>query len=120
MSPIRELKDGEFKKEVLESELPVLVDFYAPWCGPCRMRAPVLDQTAKRFEGRLTIVKVKVDDLPALADEYGVQSVPTMIIFKRGKIIDTVVGVPSSAELQRKLEDVANASLNFGVCGCSA
>ena len=120
MSTIRELKDGEFKKDVLESTLPVLVDFFAPWCGPCRMLAPVLDEKAKHFEGRLSIVKVNIDDLPELAEEYGIQSVPTMILFKRGKIIDTVVGFPSSAVLQGKLEAVANASLNFGVCGCSA
>lgn len=120
MSAIRELKDGEFGKAVLESELPVVVDFFAPWCGPCRMLAPVLEQLGRHFEGRLDIVKVDIDALPELADEYGIRSVPTLLLFKRGKVVDTVVGLLPPAMLKSKLEDVANASINFGVCGCSA
>ncbi len=120
MSTIKELNNGEFEKEVLESTLPVLVDFFAPWCGPCRMLAPVLDKKAIDYEGRLSIIKVNIDTCPELAKEYGIQSVPTMILFKRGKIIDKIIGFPSAAVLEEKMEAVANASLNFGVCGCSA
>ena len=120
MSKVKELKEGEFTAQVLESGLPVMVDFFAPWCGPCRMLAPALDAMAEHYEGRLKVVKANIDDLPGLADEYGIRSVPTMILFKRGKIVDTMVGIPPAAELRQRVEAVANATLNSGVCGCSA
>lgn len=120
MSTMVELQDGAFAVEVLEADLPVLVEFYAPWCGPCRMLAPLLEEMAGTYEGRLKVVKANIDVVPALADEYGVQTVPTMIMIKRGKVVDTLPGVPTPREFTRRLDAFANASLNNGVCGCSA
>ncbi|MBN2755333.1 MAG: thioredoxin [Candidatus Goldbacteria bacterium] len=81
-----------FKKEVIESKEPVLVDFWAEWCMPCKMVAPALSQIAKEYNGKLTVAKVNVDDSPELAGMYGVSGIPTMAIFKDGKVVDRIVG----------------------------
>ena len=81
-----------FEKEVLKSDIPVLVDFWATWCGPCRMVAPIISEIAEEYYGRVKVGKVDVDDQSALAVKYGIQSIPTVIIFKGGKIADTVIG----------------------------
>ncbi len=120
MSGVREIQDGEFQEEVLGSELPVMVDFYAPWCGPCKLLAPALAGIAKAYDGRLKVVKVNVDTAPQLATDYRVRGVPTLMFFKNGKAADTVVGVPSAATLRDKLEAHAASPERVGVCGCSA
>jgi thioredoxin 1 len=104
MSPIH-LTDNSFKNEVLESNLPALVDFWAPWCGPCKMIAPVIDELAKEYRNKLRICKINVDENPRIATHYGVMSIPTLIFFKKGKVIEQVVGALSKAELKRKIEE---------------
>jgi thioredoxin 1 len=84
--------DGVFQKQVLESTVPVIVDFWAPWCGPCRMIAPVLDKLAKEQSGKLIVAKVNVDENPEYAGKYGVQSIPTMLFIANGKIIHRQTG----------------------------
>lgn len=91
--------DANFEAEVLQSPLPVLVDFWAAWCGPCRMMAPVVDKIAADFKGRLKVVKVDVDQNMKSAERYGVMSIPTLILFKAGKAEETVVGVLPDARL---------------------
>ncbi len=80
------LDDSNFQKEVIESDLPCLVDFCAPWCGPCRMLTPVIDQVAKENEGKIKVGKVNVDENPQTASQYGIRSIPTLLLFKDGKI----------------------------------
>ena len=104
MSPIH-LTDGNFKKEVLESHLPALVDFWAPWCAPCRMIAPAIDELAKEYRNKLRICKINVDENPRVATQYGVMSIPTLIFFKNGKVSEQVVGALNKVELKRKIEE---------------
>ena len=85
--------DMNFKKEALEADMPVLVDFYADWCGPCKLMAPVIDELAKEYEGKVKIGKLNVDDNPETARQYRVMTIPTLIIYKNGELVDTVVGV---------------------------
>lgn len=96
------LTDANFKQEVLDSELPCLVDFWAPWCGPCLMVAPVLKEIAEEYQGKLKVCKLNVDEARQTASEYGIMSIPTLLIFKDGRVINKVIGaVPKST-----IEDV--------------
>lgn len=94
-----------FKTEVLESTQPVLVDFFATWCGPCKMLAPVIDQLAQEQEGKVKVVKVDVDEVEAAAMDYGVMSIPTLILFKDGEPVDQKVGVVSKAVLEAMIAE---------------
>jgi len=91
--------DGEFKKEVLESNIPVLVDFWAEWCGPCKMLAPTLDELSKDLAGKVKIVKMNVDENPAMPSALGIRGIPTMILFKNGENVGTKVGASPKAAL---------------------
>jgi len=97
MNPI-EVTDANFKNEVLESSKPVLVDFWAEWCGPCKTIAPVVEQLAKDFDGKLKVGKVDVDSNQQTAMQFGIRSIPTLLIFKNGKVVEQIVGaVPKQA-----------------------
>ncbi len=96
--------DRGFERAVLQAEMPVLVDFWAPWCGPCRMVSPVVEQLAGDYAGRLRTVKVNVDDSPVTAQRYGIQSIPTLAIFRQGKEVNRLIGVRPKAELARAIE----------------
>jgi len=104
MSNVRAITDGEFQSEVVESELPVVVDFWAPWCGPCRMVAPVLDALSKEFATQVRFVKVNVDEDPQHAAHFGVQGIPTLLFFKDGEMVNRQVGVLPEDALRAKLQ----------------
>jgi thioredoxin 1 len=96
---VKEIKDVDFEKEVLESEIPVLVDFWAPWCGPCKAIAPTLDEIAKEFTGKIKIVKINVDEESKFAAQYGVRSIPNLNLFANGKLVETKMGSQPKSEL---------------------
>jgi len=99
------LTDDNFKKEVLESDLPVLVDFWATWCGPCQMLAPIIEELAKEYDKRIKVGKINIDENPKTPTHYGVMSIPTLIFFKKGRVMEQVVGVLGKAELKKKIEE---------------
>ncbi len=103
-----ELNEDGFTPEVLNADLPVLVDFYAPWCGPCKMIAPLLEQYAAEFQGRIKFVKVNVDDAPGLAAGYGISGVPTLAIFRHGQLADRMVGFRGANAFRSWLEAAAS------------
>ena len=104
MSAAVQVTDASFKQEVLDSEVPVLVDFWAPWCGPCRMVAPVVDEIAKQYDGQVKVVKLNTDENPNVASQYGIRSIPTLMIFKGGQRVDMVVGAVPKTTLSNTLE----------------
>jgi len=105
MANLKELSQNEFKGEVLESSTPVLVDFWAPWCGPCRRVAPLVEELAQQYAGRVKVVKVDVDQNQELAGGYGINSIPTLMIFKDGEVVDRFVGIPPRDKLETALDE---------------
>ncbi|MFN9671427.1 MAG: thioredoxin [Microcystis sp.] len=103
MSEVPAVTDATFKDEVLDSAGPVLVDFWAPWCGPCRMVAPVVGEIAEQFEGQVKVVKLNTDENPNIASQYGIRSIPTLMIFKGGQKVDMVVGAVPKTTLANTL-----------------
>ena len=104
MANITEITDTNFKNEVLQSNVPVLVDFWAPWCSPCRAIAPVLEELAGEYAGRAKIVKLNVDDHQSSAAAYGVRSIPNLIIFKNGQVAQQIVGAVPKTKLTQALD----------------
>lgn len=101
-----QIKSDKFEKEVIESSVPVLVDFSATWCGPCKMMGPVLEQLSAEYEGKAKVFKVDIDESMDLAQKYQIMSVPNMLIFKDGKPVDTVIGVTPPTVLKQKLDKI--------------
>jgi thioredoxin 1 len=104
MSEVPAVTDATFKDEVLDSADPVLVDFWAPWCGPCRMVAPVVGEIAEMFEGQVKVVKLNTDENPNIASQYGIRSIPTLMIFKEGQKVDMVVGAVPKTTLANTID----------------
>ncbi|MBP38579.1 MAG: thioredoxin [Dehalococcoidia bacterium] len=105
MTKPQDVNDAEFSTEVIDSELPVLVDFWAEWCGPCKQIAPVVEELANEYDGKAKFVKLNVDTNPQTSAKYGVRSIPTLLIFKGGAPVGQVVGAVPKSVLQARLED---------------
>ncbi len=103
-SSLIHVNDKNFASEVLNSTIPVLVDFWATWCGPCRSISPIVEELAKEFTGKVKVTKLNVDESPATPSQYGVRGIPTLILFKGGKILDQIVGAVPKARLKSMIE----------------
>ena len=106
MSKPVEISDATFDAEVMKSNIPVVVDFWAPWCGPCKMIAPVLEEIARDYDGKLKVAKMDVDSNTQIASQYRIMSIPSLLIFKNGKLVDQVVGALPKAQLLNHLTKV--------------
>lgn len=104
MAKPEDMTDARFDAEVFGSDIPVLIDFWAPWCGPCRMVAPLLEEVSAEYESRLKVVKVNVDEEPGLAGDFRIQSIPTLVIVKDGAPVEGLIGAPARAELKEFIE----------------
>jgi thioredoxin 1 len=106
MDKIIEVSDADFEQTVLQSKTPVLVDFWAPWCRPCQMLTPVLNELAQEYTDKLIIAKVDIDQYPAIASKYGIMTIPNMFIFKDGKPVSNIVGFKPKPQLKQSLDAV--------------
>jgi len=100
------LQDATFDTEVLKSDIPVLVDFWAVWCGPCKAVAPAVDELAKQYKGKVKIAKMDVDEHQQVPQQYGIRSIPTLLLFKGGRVVDTIVGAVPKSKLEDSLKKV--------------
>jgi thioredoxin 1 len=109
---IREVTEASFDQVVLQSEMPVLVDFWAPWCAPCRALAPVVNAIAEKLSTSARVVKINVDDSPVVAGRYGIRGIPTLILFKDGKEVERLVGATNEQNISRRIDQHLNATFN--------
>jgi len=109
MGSTLELTDGNFATTIEGSETPVLVDFWAPWCGPCRLVTPVVEQVAEEYAGKLTVGKVNTDDNQQVASQYGIRAIPTLMFFKNGQVVDQIVGQVSRDALAERVDAILGA-----------
>ena len=109
MSAVQEVTDSNFDAEVLQSATPVLIDFWAPWCGPCRAIAPVVDELAKEYAGKLKVVKMNVDDNPRTPAQYGVRGIPTLLLIQGGQVKEQLIGAHTKAKLVSAISNVVVA-----------
>jgi len=101
-----EINDKNFEEEVLKSSIPVLVDFWAPWCAPCRAIAPIIEELAEELEGKVKVCKLNVDENPITPGKFGIRAIPTLMIFKNGEVVETLVGAVSKATILNTLNNV--------------
>ncbi|MDD4803171.1 MAG: thioredoxin [Syntrophomonas sp.] len=106
MANVKTVTDMTFQKEVLQSELPVLVDFWAPWCGPCKMVGPIVDTLADENAGKIVVAKVNVDENQSIAGQFGIRGIPTLLFFKGGKEVKRIVGAQNKSQLQKVIDEV--------------
>ena len=106
MADVQQVSDESFDREVLKADLPVLIDFWAPWCGPCKAIAPVVEELAKEYAGKLKVVKMNVDDNPQTPSKYGVRGIPNLILFKGGEVRDQIIGAVPKAQLVKAVTQV--------------
>jgi len=111
MSKYLTVSDATFESEVLKSDKLVLVDFWAPWCGPCRMIAPIIEELANDYEGKVVVAKMNVDDNPKTSMQFGIRSIPTLLIFKNGKVVDQIIGAVPRGVIESKLKSQLTASV---------
>ncbi len=102
-----QVNDTNFEAEVLKNEIPVLVDFWAPWCGPCRAIAPIIEELAQEYDGKVKIVKMNVDENPNTPSKYGIRAIPTLILFKNGEVVSQITGAVAKSNLKTMIEDKA-------------
>jgi thioredoxin 1 len=106
MSNAKGVSDGEFTKEVIESDVPVVVDFWATWCGPCQVMGPVVDTIAGEYEGKVKVLKINVDENPVTPSKYGVRGIPTLILFNKGEVVDRIIGAQPKTAVDNLLKKV--------------
>jgi thioredoxin len=106
MAKPAEVTDQTFEEKVIQSEQPVMIDFWAPWCGPCRMVAPVVDELADEYDGRVTFLKLNTDENPKMATELGIRSIPTLMVFKGGEKVGQIIGFQPKNALKKRLDAV--------------
>jgi thioredoxin 1 len=104
MSAATEVNEQNFQQEVLSADKPVLVDFWAPWCGPCRMVGPVVDKIAQEYAGKVKVVKINTDESPGIAGQFNIMSIPTLMIFKNGERVDQIIGAVPEQAITAKLQ----------------